>query len=267
MKYLLLLTILAFELFGALIKSPVVTVDNQNETATIKIGKIDVGVSGFVVHHISPQHSAILKNAVVESFDPKTETAVVKMSRFTTLENNALPHGKWQVQKGDTVELAFGYSRSLLIAPDEKIYYKIAQSVQTQWVHPDLFATLLSFRGHPTPMKEDFEAMADTSGVGLLFIYLNQKVYTLDIKSFKILNISDAKLKQTKVKLPFYTRVNNIDSTWWSWSEGSGHMKSYALHYYKLLVQNNKTNKELYEIIKNSDPKLHVLLAEFEIGK
>jgi len=91
---------------------------------------------------------------------------------------------KWQVQVGDSVELAFGYSRSLLIAPNEKIYYKIAKSVKTQWIHPDLFATILSFRGHPTPTKEDFEAMADASSVGLLFIYLNQKVYTLDIKKF-----------------------------------------------------------------------------------
>ncbi|ADN08386.1 plasminogen-binding N-terminal domain-containing protein [Sulfurimonas autotrophica] len=265
MKYLLLLTILVLEVFGAVIKSPVIAVDNENETVKIKIDKIDVGVSGFVMHHISPQHSAILKNAVVQSFDAKTQIATIKMSEFTALQNNALPHGKWKVQLGDTVELAFGYSRSLLIAPNETIYYKIAQSVKTQWIHPDLFATVLSFRGHPTPIKEDFAAMADASSVGLLFIYLNQKVYTLDIKSFKILSISDAKLKQAKVKLPFYTRVNNIDAAWWG--AGSSRLDSYEPHYYELMVANNKTNKQLYEIIKNGNPKLHYLLAEFEIGK
>lgn len=265
MKQILLLTILAFELFGAVIKSPVVTVDNQNETVTINIDKIDIGVSGFVVHHITPEHSAILKNAVVQSFDAKTQTAVVKMSEFTALQNNALPHGKWQVAVGDTVELAFGYSRSLLIAPNEEIYYKITKSVKTQWVHPDLFATVLSFRGHPTPLKEDFESMADASSVGLLFVYLNEKVYTLDIKSFKILSISDAKLKQTKVKLPFYTRVDNIDAAWWG--SGSSRLESYEPHYYELLVANNKTNKELYEIIKNGDASLHYLLDEFDIGE
>lgn len=265
MKHLLFLTLVAFEVFSAVIKSPVVSVNHQNETVTIKIDKIDVGVSGFIVHHIDSQHSAIIKNAVVESFDPTTKSATIKMGEFTALQNNALPHGKWQVQAGDTVELAFGYSRSLLIAPNETIYYKIAQSVKTQWIHPDLFATILSFRGHPTPMKEDFEAMADASSVGLLFIYLDQKVYTLDIKSFKILSISDAKLQQKEVHLPFYTRVHNIDSAWWG--AGSDTMDSYAPHYYELLVQNNTTNKQLYEIIQHADSKLHYLLHEFEIGK
>jgi len=87
----------------------------------------------------------------------------------------------------------------------------------------------------------------------------------LILKSFKILSISDAKLKQTKVHLPFYTRVNNIDADWWG--AGSSRMDSYAPHYYELLVANNKTNKQLYKIIKNSDAKLHYLLDEFEIGK
>ena len=265
MKYILLFTILAYELVAAVIQSPVIMVDNDNEIAKIKIDKIDVGVSGLVLHHITPGHSTILKSAVVESFDKDTQTAVIKMSEFNALQNNALPHGKYKVQVGDTVELAFAYSRSLLIAPNEEIYYKIAKSVQTQWIHPDLFATVLSFRGHPTPLKEDFEAMANASSIGLLFIYLNQKVYTIDIKSFKILSISDARLEQTKVKLPFYTRVDNIDANWWG--AGSSRLESYAPYYYELLVENNKTNKELYTIIKNSDAKLHFLLDEFKIGK
>ena len=107
--------------------------------------------------------------------------------------------------------------------------------------------------------------MADASSVGLLFLYLDQKVYTVDIKSFTILNISEAKLKQTETNLPFYTRVKSISTAWWG--AGSSRLKSYEPHYYELLVANNKTNKQLYEIIKNSDKKLHYLLDEFEIGE
>jgi hypothetical protein len=250
MKYLFILLFISIELTASIVKAPIIAVNASKETATVRLEHIDVGVSGFVVHHLESQHSAILKNAVVKSFDEANKTAVIQMSNFHMLDNDSLPNGKWKVQKGDTVELAFGYSRSLLIAPNEAIYHQISKSINTQWIHPDLFATVLSFRGHPTPLKEDFEAMADATSTGLLFIFLDQKIYTVDMKSFHILSISDAPLQQKKVHLPFYTRVQHIDANWFG--AGSSEMKSYAPHYYELLLQNNKENKELQALYEKS---------------
>jgi hypothetical protein len=266
MRYILLAIFIQLNIYATLVSAKIVTLDPKNQTATIEIEKIDVGMSGYVVHHITPEHSAILKSCVVKSFDPTTKTATIKMENFTLLRHNALPNGKWEVAVGDTVELAFGYTRSLLVAPSEEIYYQISKAVNTQWVHPDLFATLLSMRGHPTPLQEDFSDLSTASSAGLLFLYLDKKLYTLDIKSFKILHVNDAPLAQDSVKLPFYSRVETIEAAWFG--EGSDEMESYEPHYYELLVQNNKTNKTLFEVVKNSKNKeVNSLADQFEIGE
>ncbi len=264
MKYTILLILFAIEVMASVIKAPIVSVDNEKEQATISVDHIDVGVSGFVVHYITPQHNSILKNATVVAFDKAKKIATVKMSTFNALRNNSLPYGKYKPQVGDTVELAFGYSRALLIAPNEEIYHQISKSVHIQWIHPDLFATVLSFAGHPTPLRSDFTAFSNAASVGLLFIYLDKKVYTVDIKSFTILNITDAPFVAKKKQKPFYTRVQKIDANWWG--AGSNEMEAYAPHYYKLLVENNKKNKQFYEIVK-SHKELSHLADEFEIGK
>ncbi len=265
MKYIIVLLLISCEVFASMIKAPILSVNDTNQTATVKVEKVDIGVSGFIVHTIAQNHTSILKNATVLNYDKATKIATLKMTDFNALRNNSLPTGKWKVQVGDEAQLAFGYSRALLIAPSEEIYHRISKSVQIQWVHPDLFATVLSYRGHPTPLKKDFEAMSIVSSVGLVFFYLDQKVYTVDIKSFKILSISAAPLKQDSVKLPFYSRVKKIDANWFG--KGNEELKTYAPHYYELLISSNKKNKQLYEIIKNGDPKLHYLLKKFNIGE
>jgi len=264
MKYILLLMLVAFELFAGIIKSPVLSVDEKNETLTINVKKVDIGMSGFAVHTIADGHTSILKNVVVIAYDEQSGLATLKMMNFNTLRNNALPTGKWKIVPGDMVELAFAYSRALLIAPSEEIYHRVSKSVNIQWIHPDLFATVLSFRGHPTPLKEDFEAMGIASSSGLLFIYLDKKLYTLDIQSFKILNISEAPLTQDSVKLPFYSRVEKIEANWFG--DGSDELEEYEPHYYELLIESNKKDERLYEIVKNNE-KLHDLLDKFDLGK
>ncbi|QOY51667.1 plasminogen-binding N-terminal domain-containing protein [Candidatus Sulfurimonas baltica] len=245
MKYIFLVFILAIELFGSVVKSPVVTVNSDETEVTIKIDKIDVGMSGFIVHKISKNHTTILKNAIVASYDKDTQIAKLLLSEYSELTNGALPSGKWHVEVGDEAVLAFGYTRGLLIVPNEEIYYRVTKSTKLQWVHPDIFATILSFNGHPTPLREDFTKMSETTSVGLVFIFLEEAIYTVDAKSFKILTVSEAKLPQNSTNLPFYTRVPEIDANWWG--EGSSELESYEPYYYELLVDANPENKKLQE--------------------
>ena len=264
MKYLYLLLIFTSVAFGSIIKSQIVSIDELNKIATIKIDKIDIGMSGFIIHKISDNHSVILKSIEVKSYNTDTKTATLGIDEYTVLKQNSLPSGTWHVKIGDTAVLAFGYSRGFLVAPNEDIYYRITKSTKNfDWVHPDLFATILSFNGHPTPLKEDFVDLSTATSVGVIFIYLDKKVFTIDSKSFKILSISEAPLVQDTTKLPFFTRVEKIEANWWG--DGSDELKDYEPHYYELLVNSNKQNKELYEIIKNGDKKLSYLINKFEI--
>lgn len=262
MKQIAVLLIIALELFGVVVKSPVVAINEDATEVTIEIEKIDVGVSGFIVHGIDKEHTTILKNAVVKSFDEKNKVAKIAISEFNALSSSALPSGRWDVKVGDTAVLAFGYTRALLIAPNEDIYYRVTKSSNVQWIHPDIFATILSFNGHPTPLRSDFTQMSSSSSVGLVFIYLDERVYTLDAKSFKILAITDAKLEQKEANLPFYTRVPEIDANWWG--EGSDELEEYEPHYYELMIKANQDNRELYEIVKGGGEKLEDLLEEFD---
>jgi len=264
MKYIFVLLFLFTSLFGSVIKSKVVSIDEDAGTLTINIKKVNLGMSGFVVHQFAQNHSSILNNVVVISFDETSSIATLKMSKYDDLVHSALPKGKWKAKVGDGVILAYGYSRAVLIAPNEEVYYRITKSATSvQWVHTDLFATILSFQGHPTPLKEDFDRMAKATTVGLYFFYLDQRLYTIDARSFVILNISPAPLIQDSVKLPFYSRIDEINAAWWG--DGSDELEDYEIHYYELLVRHNLKDKKLYEIIKSADEKLQFLLDEFEI--
>ena len=251
MKFILLVLFLAFELFGSVVKSPVVLIDKKKSEVTIEIDKIDVGMSGFLVHKIADGRTIILKNAVVKSYDKNTKIAILGFSNYNALRNSALPSGNWEIQVGDTAILAFGYTRGLLIAPSEEVYYRVTRNSALQWVHPDIFATILSFNGHPTPLREDFTKMSIATSVGLTYIFLEKKIYTLDSKSFTILTVMDADLLQDEVHLPFYTRVPEIDSNWFG--DGNDDMEAYEPHYYELLIKANPKHTELCDIVKKND--------------
>lgn len=246
-KYIFLFLAFTLTLAAGVIKTPVLTLDIRNNTATVKVSNIDVGVSGFLVQRLSKTNSVILKDIEVIGFNKATKIATLKMKEFIQLKHDALPSGDWQPKVGDIAILAFGYNRALLIAPSEEIYHRVTSATkQVQWLHPDIFATLLSLNGHPTPLKEDFVKMNEETSVGLVFFYLKEKLFTVDIKSMKIINVVDAPLKQESTKLPFYSRVDKIESNWWG--EGSNELESYEPYYFELLMRNNPNNAELQAI-------------------
>ncbi len=260
MKIAFIIVLFQTLLFGFFQKGEVVAV--KDGKVTITIGKVAKGTSGYVVHTLAPNQTTIVNGLVVVAYDEKKGQATAKILPFTLFENSNLPKGKWQAQKGDLALLAFGYNRALLVAPSEEIYYQLKKALKQEvFAHPDLFATFLSYQGHPSPLQKDFVKFSQDLSLGLLFFFIEQKFYTVDSQSFTILDIQDAPLKYSKAKLPFYSRVEKIEANWFG--EGSDEIEDYASYYYKLLLQNNKANKELIEAIKTSqNPKVQELLKD-----
>ena len=238
----------------------------HDETATAKTSNLQVGVSGFIVRHLSDEHSIIIANATVSAYDASTSIATLNLQPYDGLRQNSLPNGKWKPEINDELVIAFGYTRALLIAPNEAIYHNITSRVKSlAWQHPDGFATTLSYAGHPTPLKEDFNNFCRGSATGLLYIYTNHALFTLDCKSLKLLQITPAGFKEKETKLPFYSRVDKINAAWWG--EGSDELENYEPYYLELMIKNNQDNKTLYNFVKDSDiNNSEDLLDAFDLG-
>ncbi|SFV53594.1 hypothetical protein MNB_SM-7-943 [hydrothermal vent metagenome] len=215
-------------------------VDVYEDEAVIHIEKVDVGMSGFVIKKFPFGHSSIIAQGVVQKFDPSTKKATLKIEPYHLFDNESLPTLNKKVEKGDEVLLGFGYSRALLIAPTEEIYYKITkQNPNIKWIHPDIFATILSLKGHPTPLASDFISFAHSMFIGLIFIYVDKKLYMLDALSLQTLQTYNVPFQATtKPHLPFYTRVKKIRANWFG--EGSSTLKAYKPYYQKLLQEDKK---------------------------
>ncbi len=250
MRLLLLLLMPLAMVWASLIKAPLFDVDADQ--GLIKITTLQEGVSGFVVRRFNDEHSAIIAKAVVVDVDAKNKQATVAFSAYEGLKQNALPKGEWHPKEGDEVQLAFAYNRALLLAPSREIYYQVtSRGKNIAWVSSDLFAAMLSERGHPTPLQEDIQDFCDVATVGLLYIYAKQTLFTLDCHSFQVLQTTPLTHKVSQDQRPFYSRIETIREAWWG--DGSAPMKAYEPYYFHLIEQNNQSNT-LFQQWRKSQP-------------
>jgi len=264
-KYILFFLFPLF-LYAGELHLPVKTINDDQTQATVKVKQISKGVHGFVVRHFTKEHSVIIADAFVADFNPSTSIATLTLSKYDGLKQNSLPDGKWTVQVGDEVILAFGYSRALLLAPSESIYHIITKNIHgVEWIHPDSFATYLSYNAHPTPFKDDISGYCNLAEIGLLYTYVDGALFTQDCQTLAIIQVTPVQLEQRELKLPFYSRVEEISTSWWVWGKASNPLEEYNPHYTELLVKYNPTSKPLYNYVKNLKSPEKKLISEFEI--
>lgn len=258
-----LLTLVSLGVLNAAsITTPLLEVDNDRAAVTAE--HLQKGMSGFIVRQFDATHSTIIANTRVEEVNPSNNRAILRFSKYDGLRQKSLPGGNWTPKASDTAVLAYDYERALLIAPNDTVYDTVAKSMPSvEWVHPDNFATYLSREGHPTPLIEDFHDYCTANSIGLLYIQSAQTLFTLDCKSFTLLQSAPSLSSSEERMTPFYSRIPTIRAAWWG--EGSSRLESYEPYYLEQIALSNAKNRELYELYKAKFSDKSALLRHFDL--
>lgn len=246
--YSLLLFISLHSLY-AFTNNAITKVEKQESKEVITFNtslEVQQGVSGYIVHHIDSNHQVIIATIIVDSYNKELDNATAEVKKFNFLEQDALPKTTYSTQVGDEVVVATEYSRALLIAPSESLYYHLTRAINNlEWIHPDKFAVFLSYRGHPSPQKKDFQDFCEAASVGLVYIYAKNNLYTLDCRSFIPLQVTPAIFSNENEQTPFYSRVEKIDKSWWGltlFDSGNEDIKNYDEYYLQLMKVKDKNS-------------------------
>jgi|GEM_PF-255515 len=256
MRYILFLFLFTNYLFAIIsepIGSKVLSVDKEEQTLTISfVEGTQVGMYGVIVKDLDQNHAIALKWIQVTAIEGSLIFA--KMIPILALEQSALPSGTWTAQAGDNAIIGYNYHRALLIAPNPSVYKKISSyHSERKWVHPDIFATVLSHHGHPSPLIEDFNYMCRSNNIGTVSFVFDKSILSVDCQSFKIIQNKTISLKTDEIQVPFYTRITHIEANWFG--EGNDEVQDYNKYYVDLLAENNPQNEwiQTYKAVQDKE--------------
>ncbi len=219
------------------IKSNILSVEKT--TAKIESHpQLQVGISGYIIHKIDSNQKTIIADSVVESIDSTTNIATISILPYSGTHQESLPSIDIKPSAGDEAIFANDYTRAMVIAPDEDTYEIITKNLsRLDFIHPDIYATYLSSIGHPTPQTEDFKEFCTSNSIGLLYIQSSDKLFTLDCKSFTLLQSSEFKSSPSDKIAPFFSRIDEIRAAWWG--SGSSRLDSYEPYYIEVIKKHN----------------------------
>lgn len=218
-----------------LIKPMILKIENlKDDIITIPRTNLEIGRSGIVVHVYENKEKIVLANAKVISSNDKESK--IKIFEFNGLYQDSIPTTKRKVVLGDILVLSYLYDKSIVITPNVDTFTEVKKRfLLTSFLHPDIFGARLKIDNGLYPKKEDIQKFAIKQNIGTIFIVVNKKIYVLDSKTFKTLISFDIEYDNTKkYKMPFYTRIEKIDSSITGISFSDDEM-AYEKHYKKLL--------------------------------
>jgi hypothetical protein len=195
-----------------------IKIDNiSNNKSTINVGNLIVGQTGVVIHIFDNDKKLIVSNAKVISSN--SSSSVVEFFKFEDLKQNAIPTSKREVVNNDMLILNYMYNSSLLITPTLDAFQTVRDNFKlNNFVHSDIFAARLKVDHNPYPTKEDIQNFAIEQNLGTIFMVIENRVYVIDTKTFTILANYSVSYEKSSLTMPFYTRIENIEETIFSWS-------------------------------------------------
>ncbi|MGK0256151.1 MAG: hypothetical protein ACI81I_000761 [Arcobacteraceae bacterium] len=208
--------------------------DVTAKTAKINISNVTVGQSGIVLKEID-NNSIILSQAFIQQ---SNETgSIIEFIDNKVLFQDAIVTSLLKPSNNDKFILNHLYSTSLLIVPNEKAKDSVKELYPNQnFLNEDFFASHLKLNNTPIPTKKIITAFAQSQQIGTIFIVVQNNLYIVDSLTFKVINTQQIKNDETENKVPFFTKINDIKTTIFSF--GANKIKDYNLYYLKLLGLN-----------------------------
>ncbi len=207
---------------------------NSNKS-TIDIGNLIVGQTGIVVHIFDNDKKLIVSNAKVISSN--SNSSVVEFFKFEDLKQNAVPTSKREVVNNDMLILNYMYNSSLLITPTLDAFQTVRDNFKlNNFIHSDIFAAKLKYNNKPYPAKEDIQQFAIEQNLGTIFFVLDGKIFVVDSKTFQILDSYRFSFDQKEQQIPFYTRVEDIESPFYQVAFIFGNERLGFNDYYKEIL-------------------------------
>jgi len=184
----------------------------KDNKTTINLGNLIVGQSGVVVHIYNNDKRLIVANA--EVIESNSNTSTVLFTKFDDLKQDAIPTSNRSVETNDILVLNYLYTSSLLITPTQETFQIVRSNFKyNNFLHSDVFAAKLKVDNQPYPKKEEIQKFAIEQNLGTIFFVVNQHVYVVDTKTFKVLTTYKLDYKNENLQVPFYTRVEDIKSS------------------------------------------------------
>lgn len=194
---------------------------------------IVIGASAVIKHTFDEKATSIIARADVVQKDGSR--AILKVSKFEMIAQGSFPDTGIKPTVGDDVIVNYLYDRALIIVPNQDVFKDVTkQYSDITWIHPDLVAAYLTKLYRPNPDKKLFQQACYQNASSLIFFGVQSKGYFMDCNNFNVLKIIDIRTGGETQK-PFYARINNIESSWFSWD--SKEMKDYHSYYQTLLFQ------------------------------
>jgi len=193
--------------------------------------EIVIGASGIIKHSFDAKTTTIIARGDVIQKDGTK--AVLKLAKFEMVSQGAFPEAGVKPIVGDEVTMNYLYDRALIVVPNASVFRDITKEYSDiTWIHPDLVAAYLSKLYRPNPDQTIFRQACYQNTASLIFFGIKDQGYFVDCHNFN--TIKTVKISNSgETQLPFYARVKDIETSWFSWS--SAKISDYD-NYYKTLI-------------------------------
>ena len=171
--------------------------------------EIPSGMSGIVVHDYGNSISAITHTLTSQT------KKQAKLHSYRAIKHDKLPNIKSPAVKGDKVIFGHLYDNALLLAPNEKVYSKLTQSIKRNWIHPDIYAMHLIKNDEEHISMQNLKEFATLNHIGLVVIVTQNALKVLDPQTGHYLTQLPYNLSSTQAMSPFYARFEQASNSFW----------------------------------------------------